>query len=295
MPYEQKLFLLAVAVLAITLILYFAFRPRRWASDEALGDTADLDPGYRDGPTLCYGDDQSRSSFHPLPEPQDTFHRDELYSRPRFKDPTWKAEPRFGQPDKSLLITLTPRNLEHVNIQRRRSGRPPLSATGFKAAIAKQASSPAALHTSNDWLTYLILYEVLFADHQQSRLAVDQPIAIVPDAPFNGQGGTYAGAGATSSFGAASIKDETICYSTDPEGFVSNAVEGWQPGALDGSFGAALAGADPGPSEAYSPPQPAPEPPPTPTPPSAPDTSYSAPEPSYSPAPDSSGPSGGTD
>lgn len=95
-------------------------------------------------------------------------------------------------------ITLTARQLEHVNIQRKLRNRPPLNRAGFNNAVAHAWDQPRRQpDTSVNWLTYLILYEAFFDDHKTSRVACDASIAIRPDQPFNGQGGEYAGAGAS--------------------------------------------------------------------------------------------------
>lgn len=98
-------------------------------------------------------------------------------------------------------IFLTPRQLERVNIQRRLGGRSPLNRAGFTNAVAHAWDQPIRQpDTSNDWLTYLILYECLFADHTSPRVGGTIGLTITPDAPYNGHGGEFAGAGASGSW-----------------------------------------------------------------------------------------------
>lgn len=96
-------------------------------------------------------------------------------------------------------IALTPRMLEHVNIQRRMRGVKPLNREGFKAAasLATQSRYDVQPTNSTEWLTYFILYECLFDDHQASRVSGVGGLTINPNLPYNGQGGEYAGAGAS--------------------------------------------------------------------------------------------------
>lgn len=101
-------------------------------------------------------------------------------------------------------LTLTPRQLERVNIQRKLQGRAPLNRAGFSNAVSHAWDQPRKQpDTTSDWLTYLIMYEVFFADHQSSRVSCDTGITISPDQPYNGQGGGYGGAGASGDWTSA--------------------------------------------------------------------------------------------
>lgn len=285
MPYVQQIFLLTVAALAIVMIFYFVlFRRSKWR--EELGDTADLDPArdetevkYRDGPTLRYGSDTPRI---------EELHTDTKWSsfRPMLDRPRFVKQPL----PVGARITLTPRHLEHVNILRRRDGKLPLNENGFRAAIARQATAaePRAVRSTDDWALYLIEYAAPSSEHQQHRVAVDHTIVIAPDEPFNGQAGTFGGAGATSSFDTP-VSDPAA----DRDELGKVATRGMGYGSASGfAAGLAAAGADPvqpdpsdGGPEAYSPPQPEPER-------SDPEPSSSAPDPTPT---DSGGSSGGSD
>jgi hypothetical protein len=112
---------------------------------------------------------------------------------------TTRIMPNSTRMSASAPLTLTPRMLEHVNIQRRVRGVSPLNREGFKNAVShtwdrREVRTPTS---TNDWLTYLIMYECLFADHTQSRCSGVGGITIDPSAPYHGQGGEFAGAGAS--------------------------------------------------------------------------------------------------
>lgn len=280
MPSEQQFLVAAVAVIATIIVIWLSLRRNKWR--EELGDTADLDPSYRDGPTLHYGeadrldkpwrDAEANLRKHP---PKETFHP-HPFTRPREHVPATSRVP-FGQraiPPISAIphIVLTPRHLEHINILRRRDGKLPMNATGFRAAIARQATTAVdtnPIRSTNDWLTYLILYEVLPGDHGQHRVAVDASIVVAPGEPFNGQGGVFAGAGATSTFDTPvtdPLADRDGLPATQGLTYVAAG------GLVAALHGAAL---EPDPSdggpEAYNPPAAAPEPAPAPQPVAQPD------------------------
>lgn len=95
-------------------------------------------------------------------------------------------------------IFLTARELETVNAKRRLAGKQPLNRAGFSNAVSHAWGQPRRQpDTRSDWLTYLIVYECLFADHTASRVDMNTGITITPDAPYNGHGGEFAGAGAS--------------------------------------------------------------------------------------------------
>lgn len=109
-----------------------------------------------------------------------------FHPRP-FSDPTIKG---------SLLLTR--RDLEHINIQRRLKGRPPMNMYGFQRAVANKSLED---NSSSAWFTYLILYETMGLSDTSSRTSVDANLRIDPACPYNGQGGAFAGAGATGDWG----------------------------------------------------------------------------------------------
>jgi hypothetical protein len=95
-------------------------------------------------------------------------------------------------------IYLTARELEHVNIKRRLSGRLPLNRDGFANAVAHAWDQPERQPgTPAEWLAYLIVYECLLNEHGSYRTSVDTGLTITPAAPYNGHGGEFAGAGAS--------------------------------------------------------------------------------------------------
>jgi hypothetical protein len=102
----------------------------------------------------------------------------------------------------SRSILLTPRMLERVNLQRKMRNRQPLTREGFQNAIAHAWDRPAKQpDTLSTWLSYLIVYEVLYSDigHSSNRIDAhgNQGIAIDATQPYNGQGGEFGGAGAS--------------------------------------------------------------------------------------------------
>jgi hypothetical protein len=99
-------------------------------------------------------------------------------------------------------VLLTARQLEHVNIQRKLRDRKPLNRAGFKNAIAHAWDNWEQPHerTQSEWLTYLIIYECLISGHEASHVSGvggGGGITIDPNLPYNGQGGEFAGAGAS--------------------------------------------------------------------------------------------------
>jgi hypothetical protein len=93
---------------------------------------------------------------------------------------------------------LTPRMLEHINVQRKLRNKPALNAGGFRNAVAHAWDQPVRQPDNmHNWIGYLIAYEVMFGGHQSNRVACDTGISIEPTKPYNGQGGEFAGAGAS--------------------------------------------------------------------------------------------------
>lgn len=94
-------------------------------------------------------------------------------------------------------IFLTPRQLERVNVARIAAGKRALNRAGLVNAVALARSEPRRQpDNSTDWLTYLILYECLFEGHA-GPAQVGTGLTITPDAPYNGHGAEYGGAGAS--------------------------------------------------------------------------------------------------
>lgn len=178
-------------------------------TDEAAGHYND--ERYRDGGTVGFSSKSGVRVRDDLDEPWKRATenlrkyppREAPHPRPISKSPALSAPYGQQKPATPRTITLTPRELERVNTQRRLAGRPPLNKAGFKNAIAHAWDQPRRQpDTTNGWLTYFILYQVFLADHQQLRLGVDGYITIKPDEPYNGQGGEFAGAGASGSWEA---------------------------------------------------------------------------------------------
>lgn len=113
-------------------------------------------------------------------------------------------------------VALTPRMIERVNIQRKLRGKPPMNRAGFQNAIAHPWGRSDERRPSNDagWLAYLIAYNVFSQDHMASTVGQAGGIMIDHDAPYNGQGGAFAGAGASGSWGNLSAPDVAAAAAT---------------------------------------------------------------------------------
>lgn len=164
-----EIFGLIVLVALAAEIVRFAYAPRPWRRK-----------GAHPGPTSSLPSRAPRASA-PIAASQ---------SR--------RAPRAYGaaRPDRQPSIFLTPRQLERVNIHRKLRGRNPLNRAGFAHAAAYAAGQSRQPSSINDWLTYLILFECL-DEHSASRVFVDTGLTITPEAPFNGHGGDFAGAGAS--------------------------------------------------------------------------------------------------
>lgn len=182
---EFHLFVATLAVVGVPAAIYFVLRQKRLNA-----------PNHP--PFFGYGEDVYESTA--LAAARDKF-RDggtigfkDVKSRMISKNPTLAAP--YGKRKPSIF--LTPRQLERVNIQRKLRGRQPLNRAGFSNAVAHAWDQPIRQpDTATDWLTYLILYEVLWTDHATARVSVDTGLTITPEAPYNGHGGDFAGAGAS--------------------------------------------------------------------------------------------------
>lgn len=222
--------------------------------------------------------------FTPRPRPKATKPEPEPYwpaiAKPNITFERIRAEQpvrTFGKrpvpPTRKPTITLTPRMMERVNMQRRARGMAPLNRTGFKAAvsIASTDTRPAP-STSSDWLTYLIMYECFFSDHASHTVGGTGGITIDPNIPYNGQGGEYGGAGASGDWTSAPASVTAAVADVAPTDIYAGV-------AASIAASAAAAGvSDSTPS--YS---------------SDPAPSYSAPDPSPSSPSDSGSPGGGGD
>ena len=254
---------LGLAVLAVmaTVILALAFAPRRKREREvepALAGNGYHFKQYRGGGTVT-----PRSSFG-----------QRAYAPPRQKNTT---------------IFLTPRQIERVNIQRKLAGRPPFNRKGLTNAIAHpwDRADVRQPQSSNDWLSYLIMYEILFADHQSHVVSgCGGGVTIDTDAPYNGHGGEYAGGGASgdwsdnSTRATAAAIDHGIGIVGEPETAAPDPYVGIAAAAAASvSDSAPSYSSAPDPTPSYSAPDPTP--------------SYSAPDPS--PSFDSSSSSSGGD
>jgi hypothetical protein len=118
-------------------------------------------------------------------------HRRPYEPRPVGKNPVLAA-PYGDKSRSSPRLVLTPRDLSRINSVRRTRGLQPLNERGFRSAIA---AAPVTSTNSSDWFPYLIAYEIIVSNH--SGLTPLDHIVIAPEAPFNGQGAQYGGAGAS--------------------------------------------------------------------------------------------------
>jgi len=238
----------AIAV-ALTLLAAWVFAPRPKKSGEDIEALAARLRGNRDR-IIAGGQPRTRSAHGGFD------------SRPR----------DFGKravPPRLKTFTLTPRQLEHVNIQRKLRGSPPLNRAGFKAAASLAATQASQPNTTTDWLTYLIIYECLFADHQSHTVSTSSGMTIDPNQPDNGCGGTFGGAGASGTW--------TPDVQTSAEHIAAGRMDSVAGAAAGLATGAYILGADP--AKADDAPQSAPYVAPDPAP------SYSAPDPTPSPSP----------
>jgi hypothetical protein len=105
-------------------------------------------------------------------------------------------------------VSFSPRVLASVNRQRKLTGRPMLNRDGFQNAIAHAWDQPRRQpDTTNEWLTYFILYQCFMLDHQSRSEMPHGGITINPEQPYNGHGGEFGGAGATGTWTPA---DDTM-------------------------------------------------------------------------------------
>lgn len=98
-----------------------------------------------------------------------------------------KTAPR--QNGSAARVLLTARQMQHINVERRKRLQPMLNRRGFRAAIYYawgQLVRPP--QTLNDWSLFLILYRSLTSDHWQPTESIDdEPISIDLEACYHGQ------------------------------------------------------------------------------------------------------------
>jgi len=115
--------------------------------------------------------------------------------------PRSKFRQRIADP-----VILTPRMLERANLRRRMAGLSPMTRDGFRSAVA---TSPVQYRSSDDWLSYFILYQCLVASHTSNHAYVNQGITVQPDEPGGGHG-EFGGAGASGSWQDKSPGDSGV-------------------------------------------------------------------------------------
>lgn len=185
--FEGLPYMLGVGLALILLILAMS-KPKRRQDDAREDDSvfanldADAGKSYRDGGWRGYGPDDAgvtaaRDAIFPDPAPR-PFHRSVRHD----------DRVTFGRRVKREPVELNRRQLEHVNNHRRMQGKQPLNLLGFQNALRGAPTS-----ASDDWINYLILYEVLSADETSHRISVDSGITVTP-------GGEYGSAGAQGSW-----------------------------------------------------------------------------------------------
>lgn len=111
-------------------------------------------------------------------------------------------------------ITISARQLRHINFERRRLRKPMLNRHGFQAAVSHAWDQPVRAPTSLDaWTHYLILYMCMTGAHQAdiAGMSGDVPLYIDPTAPYHGQG-CYGGPEVNNVIGALCGRDETGNY-----------------------------------------------------------------------------------
>lgn len=117
---------------------------------------------------------------------------------------------QYGGGQRKPLVVLTQSMIERANVERRRRGYPALNRAGIQNAIAHpfDRHDTRQPSTSSQWLTYLILYEVFLTNHQQSHCSGTGGFTIDPNQPYNGQGGEFAGAGASGNWESSPVTAE---------------------------------------------------------------------------------------
>lgn len=144
----------------------------------------------------------------------------------------------YGARQRKPSVFLTPRQLERVNMARTAAGKRPLNRSGFTSAVSHAWDQPRRQpDTREDWLTYLIMYECLFAGHTSGRTTVDTGLTITPDAPYNGHGGEFAGAGASGDWTSPDASTATAAAAIASGGAILSQPDPYA-GAAAGLYGA---------------------------------------------------------
>jgi hypothetical protein len=229
-PYEVC-GLCAVAVV-VTVILAFVMAPRR-----KQGGVVDSDLRLW-GPDLPgehrYRAERPNISFEKIKREYDPPTAANAYHTAKGPTPFGKrtteaarkltTDLSFVPPTVHPTITLSPRQIERINIQRKLRNRPPFNRKGLANAVAHpwDRYDVRQPQNANDWISYLIAYQIIFPDHQANTVSGCQGINIDPNLPYNGHGGEYAGAGVAGQWGdtetralAAAI-DHGIGYVGEP-------------------------------------------------------------------------------
>jgi hypothetical protein len=170
-----------------------------------------------------YGRDDSQADVQPpsLTDLDGPFRRAAENAR---KHPPVEAKYHPRPTSRKPTILLTPRQIERVNTQRKLRGAPCLSRKGLTNAIAFPPTVRDP-QTSDDWLAYLIACEVVAPAHQTPYIGGHGSVTIDPNAPFNGHGGEYGGAGASRDWADSyivtdsppTVSDSSVTYSSSPD------------------------------------------------------------------------------
>jgi hypothetical protein len=173
-------------------------------------------------------------------------------------------------------VSLSPRILASVNRQRKLTGRPMLNRDGFSNAVAHAWDQPRRQpDTTNEWLTYFILYQCFIVDHQSRSEVPHGGITIDPEQPYNGHGGEFGGAGATGTWTPADDAMSTTLVAKEVTESVTNPpLVGYDPPLSERAVEPSITGN----GYHYA----SPDPDPTPSAPDPTPSTYSAPDPSPS-------------
>lgn len=217
-PFYLTGWLLVIVILTMC-VAYFV--PRKKAKAVYGTDDGQPDAFYRDGGITGYGARR---------DGRVTFGKRNVGKHPALGAP-------YGQ-QSSQRVVLTPRQVERINIQRKLRGKPPFNRTGLTNAIAHpwDRYDVRQPQNTNDWLSYLIMYEIIFSDHQAHTVGGCGGVAIDPGAPYNGQGGEFAGAGASGSWGDPVVRAQATAIEIGIP-FASDADPKYSPGDTVGGYG----------------------------------------------------------
>ncbi len=257
--YDFIPYILGSCLLAVLFVLATRRKPEREVEPATAGDGYH----YKSKPNISF--EQIKRENHKKPPP--------------FGNRTVGKSPALAAPyGRKPTIPLTPRMLERVNVERRRRGAPSLNRRGVTNAIAHpwDRAEVRQPQTTSDWLTYLIMYDVFIADHQQSQCSGVGGIRIDPNLSYNGQGGELAGAGASGDWTAAPVTatiaagiavgaSAEYLTSQDPErpngplvGDGPSVASDYRSGDTVGGYDSAPSSMNPDPTPSYSAPDPTP-------------------------------------